>query len=97
MNEKLGIYFQRPQDLGSAENWLVSFRAKTLEQLVECFNREVRTGITGVHAQLVYITTLNLALNERTGQDAVRAEGPLIRPLRYITIVDGKLVQQENS
>lgn len=81
-NEKSGIYFQRPEDRQAAEGYLEHFRAMTLEQLVERFNRQVRVGITGVHQQMVYIHALNLAMQERTAHDTVRAEGPLIRPLR---------------
>lgn len=97
MNQKSGIYFASPSDRKFMDEYLAEFRAMSLEELVAEFNRQARVGITGVRMQLIHLHALNQVLHERTGQDALRAEGPLIRPLRYLTIVDRRLMQQENS
>lgn len=97
MNTKSGIHYTRPTDQAKIEELRALFRGESLQQLVDRFNREVRIGITGVHMQMLFLTTLGQVIYEQTGQDPLFPEGPEIRPMRYLTIVNGRLVQQENN
>lgn len=97
MNSKSGIHHQGQDDQETYDGFLRYFRAKDTVELVAEFNRQVRVGITGVRMQMGYIRALNEVLNERTGQEALDHHGPVIRPLHYLTIVDGELVQQVDN
>lgn len=97
MNRKSGIHFSRPSDKEFHNDHLAVFRGESLEQLVERFNREVRIGITGAHMQMVYIATLSEAISERTGENTLDQDGPMLRPLHYLSIANGKLVQHSEN
>ncbi len=97
MNRTGGVHFNSPGDDGHRDELMAQFRREPLEELVHRFNREVRLGITGVRMQLVYIAALNEALGERTGENTLDQQGPLLRPLRYLSIDNGKLVQHAEN
>lgn len=50
------------------------FRKKSDQELIEAYHREARIGITGVHAQAVYLLALRTVMKERFGESPVTLE-----------------------
>lgn len=66
---------------GDQELFLTYYdRLKALndEQLIEAYYREVNLGMTGVHAQAVYVLALKKVMKDRFGKDIIVVEGEII-------------------
>lgn len=48
------------------------------EKLIEAYYREVNLGITGVHAQAVYVLALRKVMKERFGKNFIAADGEVL-------------------
>jgi len=48
------------------------------EGLIEAYHRQMRLGMTGVHAQAVYVLALKKVMKGRFGKDFIPLEGGVI-------------------
>ncbi len=48
------------------------------EKLIEAYYREIRIGMTGVHAQAVYVLALRKLMKGRFGKRVISLEGGVI-------------------
>ena len=45
------------------------------EQLIEAYHKQIRLGMTGVHAQAVYVLALKKLIKNRYGKDIIAVAG----------------------
>ena len=48
------------------------------EQLIEAYHKHIRLGLTGVHAQAVYVLALKKVMKNRFGKDIIAVAGGVI-------------------
>jgi hypothetical protein len=48
------------------------------ENLIEAYYKQKRLGMTGVHAQAVYVLALRKVMKERFGKDVIPMQGGVI-------------------
>jgi hypothetical protein len=48
------------------------------KRLIEAYHREMRIGMTGVHAQAVYVLALRKVMKDRFGKDIISFEGGVL-------------------
>lgn len=65
------VYHGREDHKTVIENYKKNLEAKTLEELVESYNGQVRCGIVGVHRQALYLMALRQEFKERLKESPV--------------------------
>ncbi|MFT6795008.1 MAG: hypothetical protein ACJART_000139 [Maribacter sp.] len=66
---------------GDQELFLTYYdRLKALndEQLIEAYHKQIRLGLTGVHAQAVYVLALKKLMKNRFGKDCIALAGGVL-------------------
>jgi len=55
-----------------------SLKDLTDESLIEAYHKQMRLGMTGVHAQAVYVLALRKVMKDRFGKDFISFEGGVL-------------------
>ena len=85
------VYVGRKDDqkiIADNKRW---FEKKTLEELVECYNKEAKCGIVGVHQQALYLIALRQEFKERLKESPVYLEDYVLGLVGEIEIVNGNI------
>ncbi|MEH6514134.1 MAG: hypothetical protein V7734_13655 [Maribacter arcticus] len=85
------IYVGREDDNNIIADYKKRFEAKTLEELVESYNSQVKCGITGVHRQALYLIALRQEFKERLKESPVYLLEHVLGLVGPIEVVDGNI------
>ena len=85
------IYIARKQDKNSIADYKKIFEAETLETLVESYNRQVKSGVTGVHQQALYLIALRQEFRERLKESPIYLLEQVLGMVGPIEVVDGNI------
>ena len=72
------VFIPREGDKNRLLRYEGHFNELSDKELDEVYQKQVRSGITGVHAQAVYLMALRKAMIERFGRSPISAEGRVI-------------------
>jgi hypothetical protein len=70
--------------------YVQSFREMAPVKLVEAYNREQKTGITGVRRQGLYLYAMHMVFMERFGESPIRLDDTLLELSDPIELSGGK-------
>ena len=65
------IHIEREDDNNIIADYKKWFEAKTLEALVESYNKQVECGIVGVHRQALYLIAMRQEFRERLKESPI--------------------------
>ncbi len=65
------VYIGREKDNKIIADYKKRLEAETLEELVKCYNKQVKCGIVGVHRQALYLIALRHEFKERLKESPV--------------------------
>jgi hypothetical protein len=65
------VFTSRKGDQELFSGYYTRFLALSDQELLDSYTRQVRTGLTGVHAQAVYLLALRKVMKERFGESPV--------------------------
>ncbi len=68
------VFIPREGDKERFADYENHFRELSDQELIEAYHRQVRCGITGVHAQAVYLLALRKVMGERFGGSPITLE-----------------------
>ena len=68
------VFISREGDKKMYSGYHRFFRKLSDQELVEAYQRQARCGITGVHAQAVYLLALRKVMIERFGESPINLE-----------------------
>jgi hypothetical protein len=85
------LYIGREPDKNVIADYKKQFQAKTLEDLVECYNNQVKCGIVGVHRQALYLIALRQEFKERLTESPVYMLEYILGLVGPINVVDGNI------
>jgi len=92
------IYVHRKGDKESLIKYKNKFEKKSLIELVSAYNSQVKTGITGVHQQGLYLIALRSVFISKIGESPITVEDDIVLGMQdEITIKDGKIKYLNNS
>jgi len=91
------IYLQRPDDRQNIVNYKKLFEQKSLEELVDAYNRQVRCGITGVHQQALYLMALKEEFKKRLKESPVYLTDYVLGLVGEIELVNDHIRIKEND
>ncbi len=85
------IYMARKDDQKVIADYKERFENKSLEELVESYNGQVKCGITGVHRQALYLIALRLEFKERLKESPVYLLEYVLGLVGKIEVVNGQI------
>jgi len=85
------IYIKRIDDIQIIADYKKYFEAKTLEELVESYNSQVKCGITGVHRQALYLIALRQEFSERQKKSPIYLLEYVLGLIGPVEIVNGDI------
>lgn len=65
------IHINREGDGDLYKRFYDRFKADSDQELIEAYQQQLKTGITGVHAQAVYLLALRAVMKERFGKSPI--------------------------
>ena len=68
------VFISREGDMERFSERIRQFREFSDQELIEAYQKQARCGITGVHAQAVYLLALRKVMGERFGGSPVTLE-----------------------
>ena len=72
------IYIKREGDIPIINEHIKSFDANNNESLISDYNRQSRCGITGVHAQALYLMAMGSIFFKRFGKSPIYMENNVL-------------------
>lgn len=91
------IYIGRKGDAAVIADYKKSFEAKSLEELADDYNRQVKCGIVGVHQQALYLIAMRLEFRERLKDSPVHFQEYILSLSGPVDVVDGKIILREEQ
>ena len=85
------VYIKRHNDENVLVEYKKYFEAKTLEDLVDTYNGQVKCGITGVHRQALYLIALKEEFKERLKESPVYLLDYVLGLVGKIELVNGNI------
>jgi hypothetical protein len=72
------IYIRREGDLETLKEKVKIFEAFAIEELIDAYNKQAKCGITGVHAQALYLMSMGHAFLMRFGTSPIYMENNVL-------------------
>lgn len=85
------IYIGRQDDQQIIDDYKKWFKKKSLEELVESYNGQVKCGIVGVHQQALYLIALRKEFKERMKESSVYLIEYVLGLVGKIEVVNGQI------
>ena len=85
------IYIGRDDDEKTIADYKRYFKTKTMEELVDAYNKQVRCGIVGVHRQALYLLALRQEFKDRLTESPVYLLEYVLGLVGEIEIFDGHI------
>lgn len=85
------VYVNRGGDQEIIADYKKKFEEKSLQELVEAYNKEAKSGIVGVRRQALYLVALNQEFKERFKESPVYLLEHVLGLVGPIEIVDGNI------
>jgi RNase P/RNase MRP subunit POP5 len=85
------VYVNRGGDQEIIADYKKNFEEKSLQELVEAYNKEAKSGIVGVRRQALYLVALNQEFKERLKESPVYLLEHVLGLVGPIEIVDGNI------
>ena len=85
------IYIRRDNDEKTITDYKRNFETKTMDEIVDAYNKQVKCGIVGVHQQALYLIALKNEFKERLKESPVYLLEYVLGLVGEIKIVDGHI------
>ncbi len=83
------IYIKSEHNQAHIDRFKKKLEAMTLEELVQAYNKEAKSGIVGVHMQALYLIALRQEFKERLTESPVYLLEHILGLVGLIEVVDG--------
>jgi hypothetical protein len=84
------IYIKREGDLETLKERVKNFEAISNEELIDAYNKQAKCGITGVHAQALYLMSMGHVFFKRFGTSPIYMENNLLGMKGQIILINGE-------
>jgi hypothetical protein len=84
------IYIRREGDQETLKENVKFFEALNNEELITAFNKQSKCGITGVHAQALYLMALGHVFLKRFGTGPIYMENNVLGMKGQIKLINGE-------
>lgn len=85
------IHIQRTGDEKIIADYKNLLKAKTLDNLVEAYNGQVKCGIVGVHRQALYLIALRQEFKERLAESPVYLLEHVLGLVGPVEVINGNI------
>jgi hypothetical protein len=91
------IFDNREGDKEIIDGYVNELSQKNRQELVDCYNREVKIGIVGVRRQSLYLCALRIVFGQVFGDSPIGLENGVVLDLKGRIILAGdRLIYLEN-